>query len=101
MMASKVESNANADFEEDKNSLTLNGTFEQILAPTMTLTLGYTFARQSGFLANAYRRVLFGPLPFAERHPERRYRHAGFAKLGLFVPATNTAIHTPKRSRNT
>ncbi|MGD8861089.1 MAG: DUF3570 domain-containing protein [Myxococcales bacterium] len=88
-----VQSNADPTFEEGKRSLTLNSTFEQILSRTLTLTLGYTFAYQEGFLANPYRRVLLGPLPYAEKHPPERFRHAAFARLGAFIPATDTAVH--------
>lgn len=93
-----VLSNADPLFEEGRQVITLNGGLEQVINPVLVLSLGYSISILDGFLANPYRRALKGPLPFPETHPNERTRHAGFAKLAWFIPASSTAVHLTYRA---
>ena len=88
-----INSNIDDTFEKRLSSTSASGSLEQVLSPSVVLSLGYTFAYLEGFMANAYRRVLLGPLPFAEMHPERRLRHLGWAVLKLAFAEMDAALH--------
>jgi hypothetical protein len=87
-----IESNANPALDEDLFGVMVGVGVEQIIDPRLVLALGYQFGYLEGFLANAYRNVLIGPLPYPERHPEKRYRHEVSARLGWAV-TSHTAVH--------
>jgi hypothetical protein len=88
-----IESNANPALKEDLFGLTITAGIEQVINPRLVLALGYQFGYLEGFLANAYRNALVGPLPFPERHPEKRYRHEASARLAWSIPGSLTAVH--------
>ena len=67
--------------------------FSQALSPEITLSVGYDFVHNWGFLQNAYRTQMVGGVFRPETHPDQRTRHAGSARLAFFLPWTRTAIH--------
>jgi hypothetical protein len=86
----EIRRNRDATFEEELNGLTLGAGIEQVLNPTMLISIGYQFGYLEGFLANAYRMV---PPLFRETHPDERFRHTASARFAWLVPATDTAFH--------
>ena len=85
-----ISSNADPTFEGELTGLTLSAGVEQVLNPTMLVSVGYQFGYLEGFLANPYRTV---PPLFRERHPDERFRHTASARFAFFVPDTDTAFH--------
>jgi opacity protein-like surface antigen len=86
----EIRRNRDPTFEEELDGLTLGAGIEQVINPTMLISVGYQFGYLEGFLANAYRMV---PPLFEERHPDERFRHTASARLSWLVPATDTAFH--------
>lgn len=89
----RVLSNAMPDFDEDLSGFTTAFGVEQVISRQLVLTVGYQFGYLQGFLANPYRVALVGPLPFAERHPDTRLRHAASARIAWAIPYTLTSVH--------
>ncbi len=85
--------NTDPSFEEPLDGLSLRMDVQQIVSKVVTLGLGYQVAHLSGFLSNPYRSALIGPLPAPEEHPSDRLRQQGIVHLGLFIPASDTALH--------
>jgi opacity protein-like surface antigen len=89
----RVQSNADATFDKSLSGFTVGAGVEQVVNPRLVLMLNYQFGYLQGFLANAYRRALIGPLPYPEKHPDTRVRHAALARAAWAVPNTQTSIH--------
>lgn len=69
----------------------------QTLSPTLLLDVGYDFAHLDGYQNNVYRQVPVAGTPRPENHPLTRTRHALYARLAWFVPATNTSLQALMR----
>ena len=74
---------------------TLN--WEQLLNPTMVLTLGYQFGHQRGYLGNPYRFAQREAAPERERPPTLRLRHGLSGKLASYVPQLHGSVHALTR----
>jgi hypothetical protein len=70
----------------------------QILAPQLTLSVGYDLGILTGFLSNPYRRVPIEGANVCERHPGDRLRHTVFARLAYAIEETNTSFHALYRA---
>lgn len=87
---------------DDRSTFSLGVSFEHILTPTVTFSLGYTFSYQSGFLESSINRVLVAdsrvlprvPLgadePFrgyeaAEELPDSRVRNALYGRIDKYL----------------
>lgn len=92
-----VASNLDPGFEGELIGLALRASVERVLTKTLVLTGGYAIAWLHGFQSNPYRRVLVGPLPYPEHHPDDRLRHELSVQLKLAVPATETVLHLGAR----
>jgi len=64
----------------------------QLISPVLVATATYDFTFLDGFQENAYRQVVAGGTLEGERVPDRRFRHALFASLRGFIPASRTTI---------
>jgi hypothetical protein len=89
----RVLSNAMPTFHKDLNGFTTGIDFEQVLNPSMVLSVRYQFGYLWGFLANPYRTALIGPLPHSENHPDNRVRNAVSAHFSWQLPNSNTSLH--------
>ena len=88
-----ITANNDASFEGELNGITTSLAYERVLTPVLVLTVGYQLGYLSGFLGNAYRRVVFEEgAPIREAPPESRTRHNASAKLSLFIPPSRTAV---------
>ncbi len=76
------------------NLTTLMGSasISQLLTPNSLVGVTYDFAWLEGFQQNPYRTVIAGGVPAAERHPDRRLRHAFFASAKDYVPQTGLTL---------
>jgi len=70
---------------------------EQVLNPTMVLTLGYQFGHQRGYLGNPYRFAQREAAPEREQPPTLRLRHGLSGKWTSYVPNLRIAVHTLAR----
>lgn len=89
----RIRANNDAGFLGELSGITLRGSVEHALNPTMLLTVAYQYGYLEGYLGNPYRRALVGPLPNREAPPEERKRHTGMMQLSWFIPETITAVH--------
>jgi hypothetical protein len=83
-------------FRETLDAISLAAGWEQVLARTLVLGVGYDFTYQWGFLANPYRSVLGGQRP--EEHPDQRFRHLLFGRLAWYIPRSRTSLQVLYRS---
>jgi hypothetical protein len=58
----------------------------------LILAVGYQFVTLDGFLGNAYRKALIGPLPHAEAPPSTRLRHNAEGQLSWYLPGSLTTL---------
>ena len=79
------------DVDFNVASLTLGLT--QTISPTVLLDVGYDFAQLDGYQNNVYRQVPVAGTPRPENHPLARTRHALYARLAWYVPASRTSLH--------
>jgi hypothetical protein len=79
-------------FEEHLWGLTGRVGFDQVLNRHMLLAVAYQYDHLDGFLANAYRTALRGPLPFPEQHPDARNRNTVDARLQIYIPKPARAL---------
>lgn len=84
------------DVDFNVAALTLGVT--QTLSPTLLLDVGYDFAYLDGFQNNVYRQVPVAGTPRAENHPRERIRHAIYARLAWYLPATRTSLQALYRA---
>jgi Protein of unknown function (DUF3570) len=87
-----IESNSDATFEGELSGVTLSAGLSQVVSPRVVLGVNYQLGYLQGFLSNAYRRALIGPLPHAENHPSSRLRHNLEGTLSWFVPDSDTTL---------
>jgi hypothetical protein len=87
-----VLSDADPTFKKHLDGVTTSLGFVQLLSPVMMLSLGYQFVALNGFLGNAYRKVLIGPLPHPEAPPDTRLRHNAEGQLSWFLPHSQTTL---------
>jgi len=83
-------------FRETLDAISVAAGWEQALARTLLLEVGYDFTYQWGFLANPYRSVLGGQR--AEQHPDERFRHLLFSRLAWYIPKSRTSLQILYRS---
>jgi hypothetical protein len=93
-----ISSNVDPNFDETLRGVMASAAVERLIGPRIVLHVSYGLAYLEGFLGNAYRRALVGPLPFPEMHPRQRVRHNAAATLRVFVTETNTALHLSYRA---
>jgi hypothetical protein len=86
----EIRSKTDPTFEDELDGLTLGAGVEQVLGPSLVISVGYLFGYLDGCLSNPYRIV---PPVFPENHPDERVRHTASARLSWFVPSTDTAFH--------
>ena len=72
--------------------------FSQILSPVHTLSVGYDFVHNWGFLANPYRQVMMDGVLRPEQHPGTRTRHSLYGRFAWYVPESGTAFHLMYRA---
>jgi len=70
---------------------------EQVLNPTMVLTVGYQFGHQRGYLGNPYRFAQRQAAPEREHPPTLRLRHGLSSKWTSYVPSLRLAVHALAR----
>ncbi len=83
-------------FRETLDAISVAVGWEQVLARTLLLEVGYDFTYQWGFLANPYRSVLGGQRP--EVHPDQRFRHLLMSRLAWYIPRSRTSLQVLYRS---
>lgn len=93
---STVEQTNPWDIDFNVTALTLGVT--QTLSPTLLLDVGYDFAYLDGYQNNVYRQVPVAGTPRVENHPRERIRHAIYARLAWYLPATRTSLQALYRA---
>ena len=83
-------------FRETLDAVSIAVGWEQALARTLLLEVGYDFTYQWGFLANPYRSVLGGQR--REEHPDQRFRHLLLSRLAWYIPRSRTSLQVLYRS---
>lgn len=84
------------DVDFTVTALTLGVT--QTLSPTLLLDVGYDFAYLDGYQNNVYRQVPVAGTQRQENHPLERIRHALYARLAWYLPATGTSLQALYRA---
>ncbi len=80
----------------DVGSLGLS--WDQVLSPTTTMTLGIDMALLEGFQANPYRMITVQQgVVYPEKHPDSRLRQGYYAWLSQYVKRTRTALRAGYR----
>jgi len=79
-------------FEDHLKGVSSRFGVEQLLNRHMSMELAYQYDHLAGFLANAYRTALVGPLPYSERHPDRRNRHSIQGLFKTYIPQARRAF---------
>ncbi len=78
--------------EDDLSTVLGSIGLAQLLGRDMVASLTYDVSRLEGQQANLYRSVIAAGMQVAERHPDRRTRHAVAATFKWFVPSTMTTL---------
>lgn len=77
---------------EELDTTTTSFSIAQVLSPQLVATATYDLTFLDGFQANMYRTVVAGGNVERERVPKTRLRHAIFASVRGFIPATRTTV---------
>lgn len=87
-----VLSNANPNFEGELQGLTTTVGLSQVMSPVLIASISYQLGYLQGFLGNAYRNALVGPLPHAEDPPNERFRHNVEGQLAYRIVDSGTTL---------
>lgn len=80
------------------DGFTAGVSWNQVLSPVATLSVGYQIVHNWGYLQNAYRRARVSGGLQNERHPDQRTRQSLYGRLAYYIPATQTAFHLMYRA---
>jgi hypothetical protein len=85
-------SNIDPAFEGDLSGFVTSVGLSQVISPVLVGSVSYQLGYLQGFLGNAYRTALVGPLPFPEAPPNERFRHNVEGKLAYRIVSSGTTL---------
>lgn len=88
-----IRSNIDPDFAGTLDAWSATLGVEQVLNPTMVLTISYQLGHQTGYLGNPYRSVGREGAPEREQPPELRVRHGLSSRWAWYVVPAQMGVH--------